>query len=361
MGINLGAFLGPIITGFLVQEPWFRAKLVAWGMDPNSAWHWGFAAAGVGMTLGLIQYVVGGKYLGTAGLHPVTADSPSEFAKAKRQATTYVGIGVAALAAIAVMIATGVIVPTENMVTVFFSALLLTVTVALFASLFKRTEWTSVERGRLVMIGVYFLAATLFWSVFEQAGSTLNLFARDFTVGDGQNVNVAPVYGEFPIVWWQSLNAVLIVLIAPLYAWAWIRMGNSQPSTPTKFALGLIGVGLGFLWLVPGANMTLTGVKVGVSWLFVVYLVHTLAELFLSPVGLSAMTKLAPAKIISLVMGIWFLGASIGNFLGGQAASFYETLPLPTLLASVSVLPILMGIIMLIFRRKLTELQGGIN
>jgi POT family proton-dependent oligopeptide transporter len=361
MGINLGAFLGPIITGFLVQEPWFRAKLVGWGMDPNSAWHWGFGAAGVGMTLGLIQYVVGGKYLGTAGLHPVTADSPAEFSKAKRQAITYVGIGAAALAAIALMIATGVIVPTENMVTVFFSALLLTVTVALFTSLFKRTEWTPVERGRLVMIGVYFLAATLFWSVFEQAGSTLNLFARDFTVGDGQNVNVAPMYGEFPIVWWQSLNAVLIVLIAPLYAWMWVRLGTGQPSTPTKFALGLIGVGLGFLWLVPGANITLGGVKVGVSWLFVVYLIHTLAELFLSPVGLSAMTKLAPTKIISLVMGIWFLGASIGNFLGGQAASFYETLPLPTLLASVSVLPILMGIIMLIFRRKLTELQGGIS
>ena len=361
MGINLGAFLGPIVTGFLVQEDWFRARLVSWGMDPNSAWHWGFGAAGVGMTLGLIQYVLGWKYLGTAGLHPVTADSPKEFATAKRQATTYIGIGVAVLAVIGLLIGMGVFVPTENVVTVVFSALLLTVTAALFVSLFKRAEWTSVERGRLVMIGVYFVAAALFWSVFEQAGSTLNLFARDFTVGDGQRVNVAPVYGEFPIVWWQSLNAVLIVLLAPVYAWMWVRFGSGQPSTPTKFALGLIGVGIGFLWLVPAANMTLTGVKVGVSWLFVVYLVHTLAELFLSPVGLSAMTKLAPVKIISLVMGIWFLGASVGNFLGGQAASFYETLPLPTLLASVAVLPILMGILMLIFRRKLTELQGGIN
>jgi len=112
---------------------------------------------------------------------------------------------------------------------------------------------------------------------------------------------------------------------------------------------------------VPAANITLTGLKVGVTWLFVVYLVHTLAELFLSPVGLSAMTKLAPPKIISLVMGIWFLGASVGNFLGGQAASFYETLPLPTLLTFVAVPPILMGLIMLAFRRKLTELQGGIT
>ena len=361
MGINLGAFLGPIITGFLVQQPWFRARLADWGMDPNSAWHWGFGAAGVGMTFGLIQYVLGWKYLGTAGLRPVTAHAPAEYAKARQQAITYIAIGAAIIVTLAVMIATGAFTPSENMVTVVFSALLLTVTVALFTSLFSRAEWTAVERGRLIMIGVYFLAATLFWSVFEQAGSTLNLFARDFTVGDGQNVNVAPVYGAFPIVWWQSLNAVLIVLIAPLYAWMWIRLGTRQPSTPTKFALGLIGVGLGFLWLVPAANITLTGLKVGVTWLFVVYLVHTLAELFLSPVGLSAMTKLAPPKIISLVMGIWFLGASVGNFLGGQAASFYETLPLPTLLTFVAVPPILMGLIMLAFRRKLTELQGGIT
>ena len=361
MGINLGAFLGPLITGFLVQEDWFRAKLVGWGMNPNSAWHWGFGAAGVGMTLGLIQYVLGWKYLGSAGLRPTTADSASEFARAKQQAATYVGIGVAVLVVLGALMGTGVFVPTENVVTVAFSALLFTVTAALFTSLFRRAEWTRVERGRLVMIGVYFVAAALFWSVFEQAGSTLNLFARDYTIGDGQRVNVAPMWGEFPIVWWQSLNAVLIVLIAPLYAWMWIRLGNSQPSTPTKFALGLIGVGLGFLWLVPAANITLTGAKVGMVWLFGVYLIHTLAELCLSPVGLSAMTKLAPPKIISLVMGIWFLGASIGNFLGGQAASFYETLPLPTLLTVVSLLPIAVGVAMLIFRRKLTELQGGIQ
>jgi POT family proton-dependent oligopeptide transporter len=268
MGINLGAFLGPIITGFLVQEPWFRAKLVAWGMDPNSASHWGFGAAGVGMTLGLVQYVLGWKYLGSAGLRPTTADSPPEFAKAKKQAVTYVGIGIATLVVIGVLMGTGVFVPTENVVTVVFSALLFTVTAALFTSLFRRAEWTRVERGRLVMIGVYFVAAALFWSVFEQAGSTLNLFARDYTIGDGQRVNIAPMWGDFPIVWWQSLNAVLIVLIAPLYALMWVRLGTSQPSTPTKFALGFIGVGLGFLWLVPAANITLTGAKVGVIWLF---------------------------------------------------------------------------------------------
>jgi POT family proton-dependent oligopeptide transporter len=107
--------------------------------------------------------------------------------------------------------------------------------------------------------------------------------------------------------------------------------------------------------------MTLGGAKVGISWLFMVYLIHTLAELWLSPVGLSAMTKLAPPRIVSLVMGIWFLGASVGNFLAGQAASFYEELPMTTLLIAVSVLPITLGLLMLLFRKRLTALQGGIN
>jgi len=190
--------------------------------------------------------------------------------------------------------------------------------------------------------------------VFEQAGSTLNLFA------DRSTVNVMPIKGEFPSSWWQSLNALLIFILAPVFAWLWVTLGTRQPSTPTKFALGLIGVGAGFLYLVPGAQIAATGAKVGVSWLFIVYLLHTIGELCLSPVGLSAMTKLAPARIVSLMMGVWFLGASVGNFLGGQAASFYETLPLPTLLTTVAIVPIVLGLLMLLFRRKLTELQGGL-
>jgi POT family proton-dependent oligopeptide transporter len=204
------------------------------------------------------------------------------------------------------------------------------------------------------MIGVYFVAASLFWGVFEQAGSTLNLFALERTN------NVA--FGRaFPSTWWQSVNAVLIFIFAPVFALVWVKLGKRQASTPTKFAIGLVGVGLGFLYLVPGAQMTLDGTRVGVSWLFMVYLIHTLAELFLSPVGLSAMTKLAPRPIVSLVMGIWFLGAAVGNFLAGQAASFYEELPMPTLLTAVAVLPMALGVAMFVFRKKLTNLQGGIS
>jgi POT family proton-dependent oligopeptide transporter len=353
-GINLGAFFGPIITGLLVQSERFRSTIVGWGMDPNSAWHWGFGAAGVGMTLGLIQYVLGWKYLGTAGLLPPTAAAPQEFAKAKRQAITYFGIGAGVLALLGFLMLNGMVEVTRARVTTVFTILLLTVTIGIFATLFRGAGWTPVERKRLVMIGVYFLAAALFWGVFEQAGSTLNLFALEKT-------NNVAFGAAFPSTWWQSLNAVLIFILAPVFAFLWVKLGDRQPATPTKFALGLIGVGLGFLYLVPGAQMTLDGSTIGPSWLFMVYFIHTIAELLLSPVGLSAMTKLAPAKIVSLVMGIWFLGAAIGNFMAGQAASFYEELPIPTLLTAVAVLPIALGLLMLVFRRKLTELQGGIR
>ena len=353
-GINLGAFLGPLITGFLVQSEGFRSTITGWGMDPNSAWHWGFGAAGVGMTLGLVQYVLGWKYLGTAGLRPPTASSPEEFARAKRQAATYVGVGALVFVVLGILIGMGYVEVTRARVTTVFTILLLTVTIGIFGTLFASKEYTPVERGRLYMIGVYFVAAALFWGVFEQAGSTLNLFANEWTNNE--------VFGyAFPSTWWQSVNAILIFIFAPIFAFMWVKLGKGQASTPTKFAIGLVGVGLGFLYLVPGAQITLEGTKVGISWLFMVYLIHTLAELFLSPVGLSAMTKLAPPKIVSLVMGIWFLGAAVGNFLAGQAASFYEELPMPTLLMAVAVLPIVLGIGMFLFRKKLTNLQGGIS
>ena len=132
-----------------MQHESFRNMIVGWGMDPNSTWHWGFGAAGVGMTLGLVQYVLGWKYLGTAGLRPPTASSPEEFARAKRQATMYIGLGAAVLLALGTLIAMGTIEVTKERVTTVFSILLLTVTAGIFGSLFASKEWTPVERKRL--------------------------------------------------------------------------------------------------------------------------------------------------------------------------------------------------------------------
>ncbi|HVH29950.1 MAG TPA: peptide MFS transporter [Vicinamibacterales bacterium] len=351
MGINLGAFMGPLITGYLAQSEGFRSWLAGAGLDPNSGWHWGFGAAGVGMTLGLLQYVLGARRLGDAGIDPVPPKTPQEGEQLKRRATLFIGGGLGLLVAFAVALASGALPFSPEQVTGAYSYLLLAVTIGFFAWLFLGGDWTPAERKRLYLIGVFFVAATLFWSVFEQAGSTLNFFAD-------RNSNNVVAGQPFPSSWYQSLNALFIVIFAPMFAWLWVRLGPQQPASPTKFSIGLIGVGLGFLILVPAAQAAMNGTLVSPGWLFTAYLIHTWAELCLSPVGLSSMTKLAPARIVSLMMGVWFLAASAGNFLGGMAASFYEAMPLSRLFLAVAMLPIIAGIVMFMFKRPLTQLIG---
>ncbi|HUF46376.1 MAG TPA: peptide MFS transporter [Vicinamibacterales bacterium] len=355
MGINLGAFLGPLVTGYLAQDEGFRSILAGWGMDPNSSWHWGFAAAGVGMTLGLVQYVLGGRSLGTAGLEPGGAPTPALREQARRQFQLYGGGAVLVLVLTAAAALAGLFTITPMLVRDVAGYSLLAITVIFFAVLFLDRSWTREERGRLWVIFVFFLAAAVFWSVFEQAGSTLNLFA------DRSTDNVLPLYGPFPSAWFQSLNALFIILFAPVFAWLWLRLGDRQPSAPTKFAYGLIGVGLGFVLLVPATQIASDGTLVSPMWLVGVYLIHTWAELCLSPVGLSSMTKLAPARIVGSMMGVWFLGASVGNFFAGQMATFYETLPLGQLFGYVSIMPIVAGVVLLLLSKKFTAMQHGIR
>jgi POT family proton-dependent oligopeptide transporter len=349
MGINLGATLGPLLTGFLAQDPRFQAWLGGFGIDPKSSWHWGFGAAGVGMTLGLVQYVLGAARLGHAGLKPVSTAGQQQKAK------LIVGAGVAALAIVAVGFGTGVIPVTPVQFNAWVGYLLLLIVIPFFAWLLFSPSWTPVERGRLMVIFVLFLAAALFWSLFEQAGSTLNLFA------DRSTRLELPLYGAFPASWFQALNSIFVVGFAPVFAWLWVRLGERQPPVPQKFALGLVGAGVGFVLLYPAAHTALTGVKVSVLWLTATYLIHTWGELCLSPVGLSAMTKLAPTRIVSLMMGVWFLAASVGNYLGGQMASLYEALPLDRLLGTVGLFGIAMGVVMWLFAKPLTRLMGGVR
>ena len=141
----------------------------------------------------------------------------------------------------------------------------------------------------------------------------------------------------------------------------WLKLGTKPPSAPLKFSVGLIGVGLGFLIIVPAAQLAAGGALVGPTWLFMVYLVHTFAELCLSPVGLSSMTKLAPARVVGSMMGVWFLGASVGNFMAGQLATFYEEMPLDRLFTTISILPIVAGIVMLALSSRFKRLMGGVS
>jgi POT family proton-dependent oligopeptide transporter len=188
---------------------------------------------------------------------------------------------------------------------------------------------------------VLFFAACVFWSAFEQAGSSLNLFAADRT-------NRTILGWEFPAGWFQSLNALFIIALAPVFAWFWIYLNRKrkEPSSPGKFAIGLFFVGAGFLVMVAAATLSEGGRSVGPSWLFFTYLLHTIGELFLSPVGLSAMTKLAPQRVTSLMMGVWFLAASIGNYMAGFLVRFYETMELPTLFGTVATFSIAAALVM---------------
>src|SRR3569623_1517443 len=227
--------------------------------------------------------------------------------------------------------------------------LLLLVTLGFFIWLFRAGTWSAAERKQLIAITVLFMAATACWSLFEQAGSTLNLFAQRSTRNEIAGL-------AFPASWWQSLNSLYIILLAPLMAWLWVRLGPSDPSSPTKFTLGLFFAAAGFGVLAVAADLAADGVRVSPMWLALVYLLHTVGELCLSPIGLSAMTRLAPARIAGLVMGEWFLATSVGNYLGGQMASRYESFALPTLFTTITVVALIATLLMTAAVRPLARM-----
>jgi POT family proton-dependent oligopeptide transporter len=339
MGINLGAFIAPLICGYLGQRV---------------NWHIGFGAAGVGMTLGLIQYMLGRKHLGEAGRYPAAAESPEAAARQKRQAILWSSITIAVIVLGGLAMYTGILPITATQLSDAAGYFLLGLTVAFFGWLFVSPGWTPRERKQLYVVGVLFLAAALFWSQFEQAGSTLNLFADR----DTQNSLLG---WEFPSSYYQSLNSLFLIALAPVFAWLWVRLAHAgrEPSSPAKFAIGLLLVGAGFAVLMVGAIFAEQGVKVSPMWLTLVYLLHTCGELALSPVGLSAMSKLAPVRIGGLIMGVWFLASAVGNYVGGRLAGFYESMTLPDLFGAVAAFGVGAGFLLLFVSRSLGRLEQG--
>jgi POT family proton-dependent oligopeptide transporter len=303
------------------------------------------------MTLGLIQYALGGKYLGEAGLHPVPSENP---AAQKRN----LGIGIvsvaAALGILALLSITGAVRLTAEGISDSVGVLLIVLSVGVFAWLLGAGDWTPVEKKRFVAIGVLFLASALFWSAFEQAGSTLNLFAERSTD------NHLFGYG-YPSSWYQAINSLFIIALAPAFAWLWVRLGSKEPSSPAKFSWGLLFVGFGFVVMVIAARRAASGAQVSALWLWLTYLLHTIGELCLSPVGLSAFTKLAPARVAGFMMGVWFLSTSIGDYIGGRMASLYESWALPSLFGAVAAFCIVLGLALALFVKPMKKLMGGVN
>jgi POT family proton-dependent oligopeptide transporter len=222
----------------------------------------------------------------------------------------------------------------------------------LYVVLFGRL--TMVEKKRVGVIAVTFLAAACFWSGFEQAGSSLNLFADRLT-------NRMIAGWEMPASWLQSVNALFIILLAPVFSVIWIRLGSRSPSMPAKMAYGLLQLGLGFAVLAWASTYATLEHPVSPNWLVVTYLFHTTAELCLSPIGLSSTTKLAPPRYAGQMMGIWFMGAALGNLIAGRVAGLIHSLPLPQLFGAVTAFSMGTGLLLLLFTKPLKNWMGAIQ
>ena len=287
MGINLGAFIGPIIAGGLAQKV---------------NWHLGFAMAGVGMVLGLVQYVVGRSHI-EPGL--------ARLAARPKPVKTAAGGGGG----------------------------------------FSAQEWK-----RIAVVFVLFVFASIFWGAYEQAGSTLNLFGDRYT-------NNTVLGFSYPSSWYVSVQAFFVIALSPVFAWIWIKLGPRQPSVPAKFALALLFAGIAFLLLVPAGSMAQSGagIKVSPLWLVAAYFIEEWGELCLSPVGLSAVTKLAPVRIVSLMMGVFFLSNSLGNKLAGWTAGFFSSMPLSQLFGAVAAVCLVAAVIMFALVKPVKRMMGGVT
>ena len=266
-------------------------------------------------------------------------------------------MGVAAVAGVLAVVAalqiTGTITLTTAKVSNTFGVLLLVTVVAFFAWLLTSGGWTPDEKKRLIVIAVLFLGASVFWSVFEQAGSTLTLFAERSTRNE--------VFGtSFGSGKWQSINSLWVVALAPVFAVLWVKLGNRNPSSTAKFSLGLLFVSLGFVLMVPAAQLAANGDRVGWWWLLGCYFLHTVGEMCLSPVGLSAMSKLAPARVGSLMMGVWFMATSVGSFLGGQVAGMYEKFSLPQLFGVVALYALFFAVVLALLVKPIKNMLARV-
>lgn len=337
MGINLGAFIAPIICGYLGEK---------------INWHLGFGAAGVGMTLGLIQYHLGRDRLAHVGHAPRQSSSET-----RQKALT----GAALMLVIALAVAVLFFGP-EWITQYKFWIMIISVILFLiwmFASYLKPEE-----KKPVAVIVVLFFFSIIFWATFEQAGSSFTLFADRFTDRSVPGF-IARLIGssEFPTSWYQSVNSIFLILLAPVFSWLWLRMGERQPSSPVKFSFGLLFVGLGAVLLVFASLLLVSGSKVGPWWLVGVYLSQTIGELCLSPVGLSTTTKLAPARLTGLMMGVWFLSISFGNFLAGMFASGFknEQEALVGLFTKSGAWPIAAALVLLILTPFIRKQMGKVR
>lgn len=327
MGINLGAAIGPLVCSALGERV---------------HWRYGFAAAGVGMVLGLVQFALTRHHLQDP---PATrAPLPS------RTRAALIGAGIFFIALLGLCFS-GAIRLDAPVVAGWLRNFISLAAIVYFAAIFLFGKLDSGEKKRVALIGILFVAAALFWMGFEQVGSSFNLFAERFTE--------RKLFGsEIPAGWFQSLGPIFVIAFSPVFAALWVRLAarSLNPSIPVKFGIALLLLAGGFLAMCLAAKIVAGGHKAGPGWLVATYLLHTFGELCLSPVGLSSVTKLAPQRLVGQMMGVWFLGASLGNLMAGLLAGNFDPTALdkmPAQFLSIAIAPLIAGAALILLARRI--------
>lgn len=340
MGINIGATISPLITGYLGQKV---------------NWHYGFGVAGIGMALGVLQYKLTEHTLGDAGLlSKASKDSP-----ARKKIIYGLWVVVLLLALLMALLFQHKIV--INPVTFAHAArfVILGSVVVYFIAILLFEKLDKVERNRILAIGIFFFASALFYAGFEQQGSTLNLFAERYT----------NMFG-WPSSYLQSVPTIYVVLLVPVVAWLWqwLAKRKMNPSIPAKLSFGLMFMGLGFAVMIGASMVVVAGDKPWPTWLAATYLLHTLGEICLYPIGLSAVTKLSPQRLVGQMMGVWFMSLALGNLNAGLIAGEFNEkaiLANPSIMVDIFALMtkvmLISGIIVLLLSKPIRKLIGNIQ
>jgi len=384
MGINVGAVLAPLVCGYLAQGESFKRFVAGMGFDVSTSWHWGFGAAGVGMCLGLIIYLLNRKRLPQVERSAVAKKIDLEAATDKPPADAD-GHLTKKRSSPVIAVLLSIVLPGAGHLYrgqsgagfswlfayvlawiwyfagggIIMGGVIIGLIIASAISAARRpkatTQLTTAEWKRVGAIFVFFLFTILFWAAYEQKGASLNLFAKDLVRTE--------VFGmRFPSSWLQSCTPAFVIMLAPIFSILWVRLGKRQPSSPVKFTLGLLFIGLAYCLLVPAAWMTAYG-RISPLWLVGLYFLEVVGEMCLSPVGLSTVTKLAPVKVVGIMMGVWFLAASFGNKLAGYLSGFYlpQAGTLVKLYAGIAAGLLISAGLLALLTPKVKKLMGSVN
>ena len=334
MGINLGAFISPLIVGSVM----------------NTSFHLGFSFAAIGMFLGLVMFVLTKKKnLGLAGTYVANPLGPDE----KKKVFTRFGIGIVILAIIvAVAIPAGYL-TIESFINLV-AILGIIIPTLYFIVMYRSPKTSAEERSRVIAYIPLFIAAVMFWAIQEQGSTILASFADKRTQLDFAGISISPA-------WFQSLNPLFIIIFAPVFAGLWVKLGNRQPSIPKKFALGLLFAGLSFVVILLPASLGGSDSLVSPLWLVLSYFIVVLGELCLSPVGLSATTKLAPAAFSAQTMSLWFLASAAAQALNAQLVKFYSPATEMVYFGAIGGASIVLSLILFAISPKIQSLMKGVK